>query len=306
MKNLHEWRGYWEGRESTQWTESIRNLRRKIPTFTQKVFRMKKEVNKYKDLIVREPLSEVPEDPGYVEAITRERIPIAAVSNNYRGHQFRGRKQGYKLVNHHELLDEVLAELVSFASRSSITDIESLDATLMLSIYGARMHIEFLVPHYKKDAYTLKVTCRNSVDGKFALIINLFLHRAGDAKDIPFDGFRHVHTQDLEDGEVGNFLYNALKRFVSGTWVKAEVDRDIVDEFIDTDRLFNAKERQRMRDILDEEKQDRVNLLQFREILALLVDEGKGIFQGQYYVKFAKLTIELNKLVDGIESQQTK
>ena len=25
-----------------------------------------------------------------------------------------------------------------------------------LSIYGARMYIEFLVPHYKKDSYILK------------------------------------------------------------------------------------------------------------------------------------------------------
>lgn len=64
------------------------------------------EVNKYKDLIVRESLSEVKGDVGYAKAITRGRIPIVAVSNNYRG-----RKQGYKLVNHHEFLDDVLKGL---------------------------------------------------------------------------------------------------------------------------------------------------------------------------------------------------
>ena len=307
MKGTRKWQGYWEGRESTRWTDSVKNLRQKIPTFTQEVFCIGAEVNKYKDLIVREPLSEVRGDFGYVEAITRGRIPIAAVSNNYRGHLFMGRKQGYKLVNHHELLGEVLWALAEFDSRVSRIDIESLDATLMLSIYGARMHIEFLVPHYKKDAYTLKVTCRNSVDGHFALIINLFLRRAGDAKDIPFDGFHHVHTQELEDSAVRNFLYNALQRFVSGTWVKAEVDWDIVDNFIETDGIFTAKERRGMRNILDKlDKQDRVSLLRFREILTMLVDEGEGIFQGQSLVRFAKLTIELNKLVDKTEAQQTE
>ena len=137
MKNSHQWQGNWEGRESTRWTDSIKNLRKKIPTFIQEVFCIGAEVNKYKDLIVREPLSEVTGDFGYDEAITRGRIPIAAVSNNYSGNLFRGRKQGYKLVNHHQLLDDVFAEVVTFTPGSSTSNIESLEATLTLSIYGA-------------------------------------------------------------------------------------------------------------------------------------------------------------------------
>lgn len=297
-----EWQGNWEGRESTQWRDSIKNLRKKIPTFKQEVFCIGAEVNKYKDLIVREPLSEVRGDFGYVEAITRGRIPIAAVSNNYRGHRFRGRKQGYKLVNHHELLDDVLKELAVFTPTSSESDIESLEATLMLSIYGARMHIEFLVPYYKRNSYTLKVTCRNSVDGKFALIINLFLHSEGDDKDIPFDGFHHVHTQELEDGAVRTFLSNALNRFLHGTWYTDQIDRDIIDKFINTDRSFTGKERQWIRNRLDKEEQGRVNLLRFRVILTMLVDEGDKIFRGETLVKFAKLTVELNKLADQTEA----
>ena len=135
-------------------------------------------------------------------------------------------------------------ELARFAPGSSASDIEFLEATLMLSIYGARMHIEFLVPLYKRHSYTLKVTCRNSVDGKFALIINLFLHPEGGGIDIPFDGFRHVHTQELEDGTVRTFLSNTLNRFLHGTWYTDQVDRDTINRFINTDRLFNAKERQ--------------------------------------------------------------
>ena len=197
-------------------------------------------------------------------------------------------------------------ELARFAPGSSASDIESLEATLMLSIYGARMHIEFLVPHYKRNSYTLKVNCRNSVDGKFALIINLFLHPESGGRDIPFDGFRHVHTQELEDGAVRTFLSNALNRFLHGTWYTDQVDRDIIDRFINTDRLFNAKERQRMQDVLDNDRQDRVKLLRFREILTMLVDEGHSVFQGGTLVKFAKLTVELNKLVDEAEAQQTE
>jgi hypothetical protein len=59
MEGTREWQGYWEGRESTRWIDSIKNLRKKIPTFKQEVFCIGAEVNKYKDLIVREPLSQV-------------------------------------------------------------------------------------------------------------------------------------------------------------------------------------------------------------------------------------------------------
>ena len=299
-----EWQGYWEGRESTRWRDSIENLRKKIPTFTQEVFCIGAEVNKYKDLIVREPLREVRGDFGYVEAITRGRIPIAAVSNNYRGRRFRGRKQGYKLVNHQELLDDVFGELATFTLGSRASDIELLEATLMLSIYGARMHIEFLVPCYKRNSYTLKVTCRNSVDGKFALIINLFLYPEGGGIDIPFDGFRHVHTQELEDGTVRTFLSNALNRFLHGTWHTDQVDREIIDRFINKTRHFTGKERQWVQVELDKDEQGRVSFLRFRKLLAMLVDEGGVIFRDQGYVKFAKLTEELNKLADQTEAQQ--
>ena len=139
MEGTCEWQGYWEGRESTRWRDSIKNLRKKIPTFTQEVFFIGAEVNKYKDLIVREPLSEVRGDFGYAEAITRGRIPIAAVSNNYRG-----RKQGYKLVNHHELLDDVFEELARFALGFGASNVESLEAILMLSIKRAGVKLKII------------------------------------------------------------------------------------------------------------------------------------------------------------------
>ena len=102
-------------------------------------------INKYKDLIVREPFPDVAVDLGighiedefgYIEAATRDRIPIEAVRNSYKSRLFRGRKQGYKLVGHHELLDDVLMALVEHPSLKKMTDVESLKATMYLSIYG--------------------------------------------------------------------------------------------------------------------------------------------------------------------------
>ena len=141
MRSSREWQGYWEGREATRWKGPIKNLRKKIPTFTQGVFGIGKGVNKYKDVIVREPISQVGSefefDLGYAEALTLERIPIEAVRNDYKSRLFRGREQGYKLVGHHQVLEDIFAEL-KHASPTRVPDIESLEATMRLSIYGAR------------------------------------------------------------------------------------------------------------------------------------------------------------------------
>ena len=158
MSSKRVWQGNWEGRESTEWTGSIKSLRAKIPTFTQNIFHIGKGRNIYKDLIVREPLcdadvgadlriSHVEFDLGYVEAATRERIPIEAVSNGHRAGLFRGCKQGYKLVEHHTVLDDVLEVLNKYIPPESvrIPDLKSLQGTLGLSIYGARMYISIFL-----------------------------------------------------------------------------------------------------------------------------------------------------------------
>lgn len=249
MRSSREWQGYWQGREATQWKGSIKNLREKIPTFTQEKFLMGKGVNKYKDVIVREPISQVERefefDLGYAEALTLERIPIEAVRNDYKSRLFREREQGYKLVEHHQVLDDIFTELRTYDSPTRIPDIESLVATMRLSIYGARMHIEFLLPHYKRDSYILKVTCRNSVDKKFALTINLSLHTDGATEaetGIPFDGFYHVHTQELDDGAIRHFMSNALRNFLYGTWLTDEVDFDRFEKIIHKNLTPNQRE----------------------------------------------------------------
>ncbi len=311
MRSSREWQGYWQGREATRWKGPIKNLRKKIPTFTQEVFHIGKGVNKYKDVIVREPIRQIGNefefDLGYAEALTLERIPIEAVRNDYKSRLFRGREQGYKLVEHHQVLDDIFAELSKHASPTRMPDIESLEATMRLSIYGARMHIEFLLPHYKRNSYILKVTCRNSVDKKFALTINLFLHTdsATEAEtDIPFDGFHHVHTQELDDGAIRHFMSNALRNFLYGTWGTDEVDFDQFEKILH--KNLTPNQRVLIPNILGPRTQKKASILSFLEILAMLFDEGRDIFrnQEQKLTKLAILTKELRELAEETGTQQ--
>lgn len=300
MSSKRVWQGNWDGRESTIWTGTIQSLRAKIPTFTQRAFRMAKGINKYRDLIVRQPISKGEVDLGYVEAITHEQIPIEAVRNGYRTGSL---LMGYKLFEHQKMLEDVLEVLdnprLSDVKRS---DLESLEATLLLSIYGARIYIEFLLPHYKRDGYILKVACRNSVDKKYALTINLGVLPADAIGDIPFDGFYHAHTQELRDGAIGGFLFKALSKFLYGTWKTDEADSKDVEKIIR--RQLTSNQQKLVLSMLNNEKQDRVNLLRFRQILSELFNEGNDIFRyAEHATRFANLTSALNQLADEAETQ---
>ena len=303
-----------DGRQYTIWTGSIRSLRKKIPDFTRDTFKIETDINKYMDLIVREPLPDIRPDlgihhirneVGYPEAATRDRIPIAAVRNSHRSQLFRGKMQGYKLVSHHKVLDNILAELEAHPPDVRSTDIQDLEATMMLSIYGARIYIEFLLPDYKKNAYTLKVTCRNSVDTKYALTINLFLHSEELTKpDIPFYGFHHNHTNELHDEAIRNFMSNAVHRFLYGSWRTDEVNYDDFKKIID--RNLPPKLIIGVISKINAEKQKKVNILRFLEILSLLMQKGSDIFgnQERKMTMLARLTEELLKLTQENETQQ--
>ena len=317
------------GRHYTTWTGSVRSLKKKIPHFTQDIFKIEKGINKYMDCIVREPLPDIREDMGidairdevgYPEAATGDRIPITAVRNLYGSKLFRGKMQGYKLVSHHQLLDEVLAVLANprrdvFAARPDlwIDDIEALEATMRLSIYGARMYIEFLLPDYRKDSYILKVTCRNSVDKKHALTINLFLQSAEraeffkpDKPDIPFYGFYHVHTNELPDDAIWKFMFTAVDKFLSGRWRTDEVDYDdlvrIIDSTLLPPQVISVIEK------LDAEKRKTVTIGRFFEILSQLIQVGRNIFKNeeQKLTMLAILTEALLQLTQESETEKDR
>lgn len=309
MSSKCVWQGRSNGREGTTWTGSIRCLRKKIPNFTQIPFSVEKDINKYMDLIVREPISDVTVGLGYVEATTRERIPVAAVYNGYGADLYRGRRQGYKLVEHHTMLNDVLESATlerinTFSqSESSIkSEFESLEATLYLSIYGARMYIDFLLPYYRDD-YTLKVACRNSVDKKHALTINLSVVPKCGGSDIPFGGFYRLHSQELRDGDIRFFLDYDIRYFLHGAWTTAEANRKDVVRIIR--KALTPDQQKQVIGKMDAEKQDRVKLLRFRQILTELFIEGRDIFQsGEHAVRLADLTNALNQLANEADTQQ--
>ena len=240
----------WLGREFEESEGPISELSLKIPTFTRSPFRIGAGVNKYLDLIAREPLGEV----GVGDEVNPEnsiRIPVAAVSNS-----------NYKLVQHHEVIDNVLNALrvVSESRRTNAaseestlvllgglfgtrkketTDLESLRADLRLSKYGARMWMSFLVPDYRFDPgderpVTLRVDCLNSVDRSIAVRIRLFLSR----EDFEFDTFvarlSRNHDQSLEDWEIEEFLKKELNQLSTEKWFNTSVSDDKVDNWIQT------------------------------------------------------------------------
>ena len=217
---------------------------------------------------------------------------------------FMGRKQGYKLVEHHTVLDDVLEVLDKYIPPESvrIPDLESLHGTLRLSIYGARMYISIFLPDYKRGDCTLKVHCRNSVDRKYALTIHLSIRPGGTTMDIPLDGFHHPHTQELKDRAIQDFLYGGFKYFFYGTWQTDEADRDTIEEIIR--KGLTHKQGKLVLSRIDAEKQERVNLLRFRQILSELFNEGRDIFRsGEHAVRLANLTSALNQLADEAETQ---
>ena len=281
-----QWHGSWHGREAIQWTATLKQLSQKIPYFEVRPFAIDHIHNKYKTLIVRIPLETDTQDYGELDIMPEHHIPIEAVSSN-----------GYKLVQHHDLI-AVFRNVFTNGQQDPTEALQALEATLLLSIYGARMQIEFAIPYYKKDTYILKLVCQNSVDRSMALTINLFLQQKQNAQmEIPFDGFHHTHTKELPDTAVQHFLEKALRRFIHGNWDTDELDRDTIQTLME--KNLTAKQAAAAWRMMDDNmQQDRINMLRFREILAMLVDEGTQIFREQKLIRFAKLTSELNKLVD--------
>lgn len=243
MKNKKSNQNLWLGREFEESEGPISELRLKIPTFTRSPFRIGAGVNEYRDLIAREPLGEV----GVGDEVNPEnsiRIPVAAVPSNY------------KLVQHHEVLDSVLNALravgedrranvnleestLAFSHKEDATDLDSLQAKLRLSKYGARMWISFLVPDSRFDLgderpVTLRVDCLNYVDRPIALRIRLFLSR----EDFEFDTFvarlHRNYARSLGDGEIEEFLKKELNQLSTEKWFNTSVSDDKVDNWIQT------------------------------------------------------------------------
>ena len=181
----------WHGREVKTYKGSINDLRREIPEFGRYPFSIEEGVeNEYLDLIARKPHLQ-----------DREHIPVAAVSRDY------------VFVEHHEGLDSVLAALGNF-----VGDPPSLEAELLLSKYGARMWINFLLPNYRfnpGDGYpiVLQVNCLNSVDKSIAIRLQISWYREESDTEMMGRGIKWYHTGSFRIEEIKNFLAYQFLRF---------------------------------------------------------------------------------------------
>ena len=179
----------WHGREVQEESGWISDLREKIPHFGRWPFSIEDNENEYLDLIARKPHG----DGKY--------IPVAAVSKQY------------NFIEHHEMLDSVLAAL-----GNHVDDPQSLDAKLRLSKYGARMWITFLLPNWKFDPgdgypVVLQVNYSNSVDRSRAVRIHLSWHRGKSNTEMQGRELRRIHDQSFKTEEIEEFLAYQFRRF---------------------------------------------------------------------------------------------
>ena len=196
----------WHGREVQMKSGQINNLRTDIPCFGKWPFSVEEDnENEYLDLIARKPHG----DGGH--------IPVAAVS------------KGYNLVEHHEVLDTVLAAL-----KNHVDDSQSLEAELRLSKYGARMWITFLLPNWQFDPgdgypVVLQVNCLNSVDKSIAVRIHLSWHRERSNTEMQGRILKRNHDSAFKIEEIEEFLayqFRQLSREKSlyKKWYEAKLD----------------------------------------------------------------------------------
>ena len=181
----------WHGREVKIYNESISNLLEKIPEFGRYPFSIEEGIeNEYLDLIARKPHLQ---DRGH--------IPVAAVSKEY----------GF--VEHHEVIDSVLAALVNFVDNP-----QSLEAELLISKYGARMWINFLLPNCKFDPgdgypVVLHINCLNSMDKSIAVRIQLSWHREKSDTEMQGRELKIPHKSPVKTEKIEKFLKYQFKRF---------------------------------------------------------------------------------------------
>ena len=160
----------WRSRYVLEGSGRISELRQEIPKFKEGQFGIGKGINKYLTVIVREPLKD---DPGYLLPSDNQaelQIPVAVVSNRY------------ELVQHRDIVTELETTLKQIDREQIHLDLnpERLEAKLIITEYGERMRISFILPDYKFDPgdergeiVLLQVNALNSVDKTTPLEINL-------------------------------------------------------------------------------------------------------------------------------------
>ena len=319
-----------DGRDWEEWEGSISELRQLIPTFTIQDFRIGSGINKYKCVIVREPYGEV--DIGNeMNSVQNLRIPIEVVRKQYEGTKWehftpKVSSLGYGLIQHYDLLDRVLETLQTFSETreentnsttfntgiahiTKLTDTESIKASLEISTYGERVKISFLIPNYKYDvdgkSYVLNVVCRNSMDKRIAVEVNLYLLLEDSPRDLSgkpcfqdnilFPGFYSRHEpDDLKKGEIERQLSDNLSKIANGIWLTKTIALSKIKHIIPN--ILPKTIGNEVIAILPPDGP--VSLWWLRSMLSYLAVQASKVIQGNNTRKIHELFEEIDKVLE--------
>lgn len=189
----------WDGREVLIYKGLADEIRQKIPGFKRDSFHTEEAENKYLDVIVRKPLR----DPQgkMLLADDEAHIPVAIVSKTY------------GLLRHRKLFKVLRTALAEI-----IRDPLSLEAELLITEYGERMQVSFLLSHHEFDPgdghpLLLKVNALNSVDRSTSLDINMTWYRHVSGTSLIYrmaEKFSMRHVKSLTPQAVERFLSEQL------------------------------------------------------------------------------------------------
>lgn len=190
----------WDGREVLIYKGLADEIRQEIPGFKRDSFRTEEGENKFLDVIVRKPLK----DPQGKMLLTDDEahIPVAIVSKTY------------GLLRHRKLFKVLRAALAEI-----IRDPLSLKSELLITEYGERMQVSFLLSHHEFDPgdghpLLLKVNALNSVDRSTSLDINMTWYRPVSGTSSIYrmeEEFSRRHVKSLTPQAVGGFLSKQLR-----------------------------------------------------------------------------------------------
>ena len=189
----------WDGRKVLTYAGLADEIRQRIPGFKRRPFATEDAENKYLDVIVRKPLR----DPQgkMLLADDEAHIPVAIVSKRY------------GLLRHRKLFKVLRTALAEI-----IRDPLSLEAELLITEYGERMQVSFLLHHHEFDPgdghpLLLKVNALNSVDRSTSLDINMTWYRHVSGTSLIYrmaEKFSRRHVKSLTPQAVGSFLSEQL------------------------------------------------------------------------------------------------
>jgi hypothetical protein len=209
----------WDGSSVVEHKGTTSELYRGIPIFSRHPYRCGGEDNRYKDEIRRDPLE-----------LTDSQIPVTTVS------------KAYSLVQHRDVIASAFRALQLMKK-----DISGIEATLLLSEYGERMHWSCQIPGFDfhpgdNNPIVLRISCLNSVDTSTVLEISLGWFRLicsnGMMLGLGSSKLRKRHTRSLDPEDIVAFLKSEFEEAhkeqgLYESWYQQTVYAEQVETWVD-------------------------------------------------------------------------